>query len=140
MDAPNESPAPPALPERIRAFLSAPRYATIATVQPDGSAHQAVVWYGVDGDAILINSRRGRRWPANLERDPRISLAVFDDARPEHWVAVRGTVEVVRTGAAAVPDIQALARRYDGDPDAYLGQDRITFRISVNATFEYGDE
>ena len=135
MDVPNQSPA---LPDAIRRFLEAPRFATIATLLPDGSPHQAVIWYAVDSDGILINSRRGRRWPGNLERDPRMSMAVYDDAEPEHWVGLRGVAEVIRTGPPALLDIQALARRYDGNPDEYAGQDRVTFHIHVQTTFEYG--
>ena len=135
MDVPNQSPA---LPDAIRRFLEAPRFATVATLLPDGSPHQAVIWYELDGDGILINSRRGRRWPGNLERDPRISMAVYDDAAPEHWVGLRGVAEVIRTGPPALLDIQALARRYGGNPDEYVGQDRVTFHIRVQATFGYG--
>jgi PPOX class probable F420-dependent enzyme len=137
MDVPTKSSA---LPHGIRRFLETPRYATIATLLPDGAPHQAVVWYGLEGDGLIINSRRGRRWPANLERDPRISLAVDDDADPEHWVGLRGVAEVIRTGPPALLDIQALARRYDGDPDEYVGQERVTFLIHVHRTFEYGDD
>ncbi len=137
MDVPNQSPA---LPDAMRRFLEAPRFATIATLMTDGSPHQAVVWYDVDGDGILINSRRGRRWPGNLERDPRISMAVYDDANPEHWVGLRGVAQVLRDGPPALLDIQALARRYSGDPNEYVGQDRVTFRIRVLTTFEYGGD
>jgi len=138
MAAPNQSPA---LPDAVRRLLEAPRYATIATLQPDGTAHQAVVWYGLDDTgSLFINSRRGRRWPANLERDPRIAIAVYDDADPDHWVSVRGTTEVVRAGEPAVADIQALARRYGGNPGDFVGQDRITFRVHPTATFDYGDD
>jgi PPOX class probable F420-dependent enzyme len=138
MDVPNESRP---LPDAVRRFLEPPRHATIATLQPDGSVLQAVVWYGLeDGRSLLINSRNGRRWPANLERDPRIAVAVYDDADPDHWVSIRGTVEVVRSGEPAVADIQALARRYRGNPADFVGQDRITFRVHPQATFHYGDE
>ena len=138
MDVPNESRP---LPDAVRRFLEAPRHATIATLQPDGSVLQAVVWYGVEptGD-LMINSRNGRRWPANLERDPRIAVAIYDDADPDHWVSIRGTVSVVRSGEPAVADIQDLARRYGGNPADFIGQDRITFRVHPQATFHYGDE
>ena len=61
-----------------RAFLEAPgRFATIATIDPDGSPLQAVVWYRLrDDGSILINSLVGRRWPSNLLRDPRMSVTV----------------------------------------------------------------
>jgi PPOX class probable F420-dependent enzyme len=126
------------IPDTIRAYLDAVRWATIGTINPDGSPHQAVIWYLVDGDKILVNSRRGRQWPRNLERDGRTSLAIQDCSEPEHWVGLRGVARVVRTGEAAVRDIEAMARRYGDDPDVFRGQDRITFEISVAHAFEYG--
>jgi PPOX class probable F420-dependent enzyme len=126
------------LPDPIRTFLEAPRNATIATIGPDGAPHAAVVWYGLDGDDLLINSRRERHWPRNLARDPRISFAVPDIDLPNHWVGVKGRATLVREGDAALADIQALARRYGGNPDGFLGQDRVTYRIVVESTFEYG--
>ena len=139
MDArpsPTLSSAP--LPDPIRAFLAEPRVAAIATLNPDGSPHQAVVWYALDGESLMINSRRERRWPQNLARDGRISVAVPEGERPYHWVGVKGRAELLREGAAAVDDIQALARRYGKDPEKYAGQDRVSFRIVVESTFEYG--
>ena len=129
-----------ALPNAIRTFLEQPRYATLATIGADGTPHQAVIWYGVDGDDLLINSRRERRWPSNLLNDPRLSLAVQDGNEPNHWVGVKGRAELLRDGPAALADIRALARRY-GDPDGgrFEGQDRVTYRVVVESTFEYGD-
>ena len=126
------------LPEPIRTFLAAPRNATIATIGADGAPHAAVVWYGLDGDDLLINSRRERHWPRNLARDPRISFAVPDIDVPNHWVGVKGRATFLRDGDAALADIQALARRYAGNPDGFVGQVRVTYRIVVESTFEYG--
>jgi PPOX class probable F420-dependent enzyme len=129
----------PGLSAEIRAFLEAPRYATISTVNADGSPHQAVVWYVVEGDDLLINSRRGRRWPSNLLRDPRIAVAVYEVADPNHWVGLKGSAELLREGAAAVEDIMGMARRYGKDPNEYLGQDRVTYKVRITSTYEYGD-
>jgi PPOX class probable F420-dependent enzyme len=126
------------LPDPIRAFLAAPRYATLATLGADGAPHQAPIWYDLDGDDLLINSRRHRHWPRNLLRDPRLSIAVIDADEPEHWVGVKGHAELLRDGDSAMLDIQALARRYGRDPSAYDGQDRVTYRVVVESTFEYG--
>jgi PPOX class probable F420-dependent enzyme len=135
---PRPGPSTP-LPDPIRAFLEEPRIATIATINPDGSPHQAVVWYAVDGDDLLINSRRERQWPRNLARDGRISVAVPQGDRPYHWVGVKGTAELFRKGDEATADIQALARRYGKNPGKYEGQDRVTYRIVVDSTFDYDD-
>jgi PPOX class probable F420-dependent enzyme len=126
------------LPERIRAFLAEPRYATLSTLNPDGSPHQAIVWYALDGDDLLINSRAERQWPTNLRRDPRISFAVYEVERPFHWVGLKGRAEVEHEGDDATHDVEALARRYGKDPAAYRGQNRLTFRVRLDKTYEYG--
>ena len=81
-------PDPTPLPDHVRAFLAAPgRFATLATLDPDGTPRQAVIWYRLDADGrIVINSADGRRWPANLRRDPRCSLV---DRRPGRRLLVR---------------------------------------------------
>ena len=127
-----------ALSDPIRQFLEEPRIATIATINPEGTPHQAVIWYAVDGDDILINSRRERRWPANLARDPRISIAVPEAERPYHWVGVKGLASELHDGDAATADIQAMATRYGKNPATYTGQQRVTFRVVVASTYEYG--
>jgi PPOX class probable F420-dependent enzyme len=130
--------SPTPLPDPIRAFLTDPRIATISTLNPDGSPHQAVVWYALDGADLLVNSRRGRRWPRNLIRDPRISMAVYEAERPHHWIGVKGRAALLHEGDEATADIKVLARRYGEDPEQYARQDRVTFRIVALSTFEYG--
>ena len=120
-----------------RAFLATPRFATIATVGPDGAPHQAVIWYKLDGDDLIINSRPERRWPRNLAADPCISIAIYELEQPEHWFGLKGRAELLHEGAEATADIQALARRYGGDPATYAGQARVSYRIRVERVFEY---
>lgn len=95
----------------VRHFLqSAVRNATIATINPNGSPHQTVVWYLLRGDEIVLNSRVGRRWPTNLARDPRISFMVeagFDA------VALGGIVEIDDDQQSAQADIAEMAHRYE---------------------------
>lgn len=63
-----------AIDPAVLEFLAGDRFASIATIDPDGAPRQAVVWYRLDGEEIVINSKVGRRWPTNLLRDGRISL------------------------------------------------------------------
>ena len=125
------------LTPEARAFLTTPRFATIATVGTDGAPHQAVIWYLLDGDDLVINSRPERRWPRNLAADPRISMAIYEIEQPEHWFGLKGRAELLHEGAEATADIQALARRYGGDPAKYAGQARVSYRIRVERVFEY---
>ena len=126
------SPAHPAtLPKQLspaaRDFLDALRFAVIATLNEDGSPHQAVVWYAVDEDGILVNSAEGRRWPANLRRDPRVELTVTDGYR---YVQVGGTVEVDDDQGRAQAAIAAMARRYHADDPAHA-EDLIANRFML---------
>ncbi len=145
------APAPPAAPRRpfafpadARRFLEDARFAVIATINPDGSPHQAVVWYRLDDDSITINSAEGRRWPSNLRRDPRISFFVEDGYR---WVSVRGAVDTIEEQTTAQADIASMAYRYHEDvteaedliTNRFQKQQRVSFRIhptSVSADLE----
>ena len=129
----------------MRSFLEAPRYAVLATINPNGSPHTAVVWYLIDDDGIVVNSAEGRRWPSNLRRDPRVSFAVEDGL---DWVSLRGEVEVVDNQAQAQADIAAMAYKYDSREDAdrsisnqFTRERRVSFRLRPAAVHaELGGE
>ena len=136
------------LTDRVRAFLDDERYATISTIDPDGAPRQAVVWYTLDGDEFVINSRIGRRWPSNLLRDPRIALSVIDAADSARWAGLTGTVRPITDRATTQADIAGMARRYDADdPDAirrsladFESQDRISFRFRPTSVHDHLDD
>jgi PPOX class probable F420-dependent enzyme len=128
------------------AFLDALRFATISTIDPDGAPRQAVIWYTVDGDEIVINSAVGRRWPSNLVRDPRIAFAVTDAADGYRWIGLTGTVRAVTDQPTAQADIAGMARRYHADePDEaerliserFTRQERISFRFSPTIVHDH---
>jgi PPOX class probable F420-dependent enzyme len=132
----------------IRDFLtSGPHYAIVATLDPDGSPRQAVTWYLVDGDDIILNSLVGRRWPNNLLRDPRISVAINEQGFDERWVGITGAATPIVDQTTAQADIAAMARRYNADPEAaetlirtrFETQERISFRIRPLAVHEHLD-
>lgn len=129
-------------------FLDAPNYATIATLDPDGAARQAVVWYTLEGRELVLNSAIGRRWPANLLRDPRVSVAVMDRHDGLRWVGVNGVVRVVRDQSTAQADIAGMARRYHADDpeegerlirERFEQQERVSFRLTLADVYEHLD-
>lgn len=132
----------PDLDRRVREFLATPgRYATLATLDPDGSPLQAVVWYELEPEGtVLINSLEGRRWPTNLLRDPRASLTVEDGY---DYVSMRGIAEHLHQGEAASRDIERLARRYATGQDlerrlnGFRGQRRISFRFHPRSVLRH---
>ena len=136
------------LPERVRTFLAADRFVTLGTIDPDGSPRQAVIWYRLDGDEFVVNSKVGRRWPSNLERDPRVSLAVSDQADGYRWVGLTGTATLIDDQPTAQADIAEMARRYHADDPAkaerlvrtqFEKQRRVTYRIAIDAVHDHLD-
>ena len=115
------------------------RFASLATINADGSPHQTVVWYMIEGDTVVLNGAAERVWVTNLRRDPRLSLAVEDGYR---WMSVRGTVERVDLGAIGQADAAISARHYHADePEVaetlihgrFELQERVSFRLSLTA-------
>ena len=136
------------LPDHVRAFLAEPHFATIATVGADGTPNQAVIWYRFEGDRIVVNSAIGRRWPANLLRDPRISVAIVDRHDGLRWVGFTSSAEAIRDQPTAQADIAEMARRYHADNpeegeriirDRFQRQERISFRIAIGSVHDHLD-
>jgi hypothetical protein len=133
-----------ALTPRQRAFLEAPLFAAVGTTDANGAPRQAVIWYRLEDDGrILLNSRLTRFWPANLQRDGRVSLAVIG---PDgySWLGLVGHVVAVDDDHdRALADIVALAWRYhpDGpataDLDSYAAYPRVTFRIAIDGVHDH---
>ncbi len=130
------------LSDRQRAFLEGPRFATLATVEPDGSSHLTAMWYLLDGDEVMFNTARERRKVANLAQDDRVSLLVLDGYT---FVRVRGRARLSATGEAALADIHRLAVRYDGEASAaramerFRTQERLSYRFAITGVYASGD-
>lgn len=115
---------------RVRKLLTDPNYAVISTLNPDGSIHSTVIWINLEDDAVAVNSAVGRKWPTNLERDPRVTLLIYENRDPYNFVEIRGTATATREGANE--HIDALAKKYlgvDRYPGYRPGEERIKFVI-----------
>jgi hypothetical protein len=132
------------LTDRQRAFLEQPLFAAIATTDASGAPRQAVIWYRLEADGrIMINSRVGRSWPASLQRDGRVSLAILS-ADGYSWIGLTGSVdEVEEDRARALDDILALAWRYhpegptESSVEGFRGFPRISFRIAIDRVHDH---
>lgn len=132
----------------VRDFLTSDlHFATIATIDPDGAPRQAVIWYRLDDEAIVINSRVGRRWPTNLLRDGRIAISVTDRTDGYRWIGMTGVAEPLTHQPTAQADIAEMARRYHADDpaeaesmvDEFERQERISFRVRPLAVHTHLD-
>jgi PPOX class probable F420-dependent enzyme len=135
------------LSDKTRTFLDHTHYATVATSDPDGAPRQATIWYTLDGDDLIINSLAGRRWPNNLLRDARVSIAVRAGEDGYRWVGLSGVAEPITDQAIAHADIAGMARRYHAHEPETIGpmvarfesQERISFRVQVLTVHDHLD-
>jgi PPOX class probable F420-dependent enzyme len=82
-------------PAELDAFLAEPRFAAVTTLRRDGSPVQTVLGFEWDGEAMSLSLRSTRLTVKRLARDPRISIAVFNNEYPPKWVVIQGTAEIV---------------------------------------------
>ena len=131
------------LSPEVRRFLSQPHFATVATINPDGLPHQSVMWYELQGDSILLNTRRGRVKDRNLRRDPRVSVCVENGYQA---VTIVGRAQLIDDQQVAQADILRLAERYDGRESAlrraesFGREERVTVRVPIERVTAYGFE
>lgn len=102
------------LPEDLTSLLDANTYAILCTLNPDGAPQSSVIWATYHGDDVLFSTILGRRKTLNMQRDPRVSLCLYDPTNPGRYVEVRGRVWLTEAGGPEL--IDQLSRRYDGAP------------------------
>ncbi|WP_432096009.1 PPOX class F420-dependent oxidoreductase [Streptomyces sp. bgisy100] len=123
-----------ALSDDLKKLIDSPVFATVGTVQPDGSPQLSVVWVKRDGDDVLFSTTVGRRKEKNLRRDPRVTVLVNPADAPYTYAEIRGTATLTTEGGREL--IDALSMKYAGKPYADFnpasGQDaeRVVVRIT----------
>jgi len=117
----------------VEAFLDEPRFAVLATTNPDGTIHQTVMWYRRDGGNIIMNTRKGRRKPNNLDRDNRASFCIEDEGR---YLALTGIIEIDEDREKGVADMGVMTLRYEGpEKTEQLMRDEYTHQHRIVMTF-----
>lgn len=119
-----------------RMFIE-PYYGVVATVRPDGSPQQTVVWLDYDGENVVFNTAEGRAKPRHIRANPNASVAVVDPEDPYRWIAVSGPAEMSEEGAAE--HINELSHKYRGrDYDLPANQQRLIVRVKPERITAYG--
>ena len=118
-------------------LLVEPNFATVGTLNADGSPQLSIVWIDWDGQDVLFNTAAGRAKPRNLARDPRVSVLVADRADGYRWVAVRGSARMTSDGAD--DHIDRLARKYTGNGwQRKPAEQRLLVRVRPERVSAYG--
>lgn len=132
------------LTEKARAFLNEPRFAVLATLNPDGTIQQTVMWYALDGDKIVMNTAAGRKKHLNLQRNPHASICVEDD---QDFVTISGALRIVEDAEDGQRTAAFMARRYRSQEDAqqvidnqFSREPRLTLELSMDRVIINGLE
>ena len=128
------------LSDKARAFLQEKRFAVLATINPDNTPQLSAMWYELDGDEILMNTKVGRVKERNLRRDPRVSICIEDGY---NYLTLSGTAQVIDDKATAHADIKRLAPRYHNPAkaeqmmrDQFSKEQRVTIRMTIERVVE----
>jgi PPOX class probable F420-dependent enzyme len=108
------------LTDDLLALLRQPSTCYIATSMADGSPQLTQTWVDTDGEHVLINSVQSHVKIRNIERDPRVAVAISAPDNPSRYFQVRGRVVSVTTDGA-VDHIEMLAQKYLGKPYPWYG-------------------
>lgn len=108
------------LSQDLLTLLRQPSPCYIATTMPDGSPQLTQTWVDTDGEHVLINTVQGFQKAKNVERDPRVAVAISDPANPFRYYEVRRRVVHVTTEGEA-EHIEKLAQRYLSGPYPWFG-------------------
>ncbi|HTW40755.1 MAG TPA: PPOX class F420-dependent oxidoreductase [Solirubrobacteraceae bacterium] len=125
---------------RAEELLKGKNFCLVSTIRKDGSVQAAPVWVDVQDGQPVLNTAEGRAWPANLERDPRVTLTVMNMENPYEYVSIRGRV-AERTHEGADAHIDALAMKYLGQetyPYRQPGERRVIVKVAPESVGVHG--
>lgn len=106
-------------------------FATMVTINPDGSPQATILWVTRDGDDLLLSGTTTRQKTKNLAKDDRVSVVIPKPNPQEGGLEVRGTASVTDEGGREL--INRLYRKYIGEGD-YPWDEPGTVRVVYRVT------
>ena len=122
------------LPDELKAVLDGPNFASLATINEDGSPHNSTMWVERDENLVVFNTVAGRIKWRNMKRDPRVGVTTYAKDNPYSQFTISGrVVDIDELGAEE--GIDRLAHKYLG-VDRYEwrqpGQVRVLVRVAAS--------
>ena len=125
------------LTEEQASLLKGKNFAVVGTVGEDGIPQLTINWIDWDGECVVFNTAEGRVKPANIRRNPVVSVCVYNHENPYQYLTVIGPAEI--SDAGAEEHINELSHRYFGRDYHYVdGEKRLIVRITPDRVFARG--
>jgi PPOX class probable F420-dependent enzyme len=119
------------LDKTIRQLAKGPNFAAVTTLLPSGHFQTQPIWVDADEESIYLNTEVDRTKFKNVERDPRITVMIWDRDNPYKYGEVRGRVVDTVRGEPARRMIDDLSRKYNGKPypAEAIGSERVILKV-----------
>jgi len=101
---------------KVRELAAGPNFAAVTTALPSGHFQTQPIWVTADDEHVYLNTEIHRAKYKNVERDPRITVMIWDRDNPYRYVEVRGRVVEKIRGDRARRMIDELSMKYNGRP------------------------
>lgn len=117
--------------DTVKELATSACFAALTTLLPDGQPQTQLMWVDATDEHILINTEVERAKFHNVQRDPRVTVAIFDPGNPYHYAEVRGRVTGTVGGPEARAHIDQLSHKYLGTPyQNPIGSARVILQIT----------
>lgn len=124
----------------LLALASGKNFAALTTLMADGQPQTQIMWVGADDEHLLINTEVHRQKFKNTQRDPRVTVTVFNADNAYQYVEARGRVVGTVGGDEARAHIDELAQKYMG-VDSYpnpIQSERVVLQVAVDKVHKNG--
>lgn len=116
----------------VRELARRPNFACLSVVLRSGWPLTHVMWVDADSDHLLLNTEVHRAKFRAIERDPRVTVTIWEREDPYRYAEVRGRVVETVRGPEARAHIDALSRKYRGRDydERSIRSERVVLRIA----------
>lgn len=125
------------LPDDVKALLSKPNPAVMATLRNDGQPVSVATWYLYHDDKILLNMDESRVRLNHLRRDPRVSLTVLEEGAWYTHVSLQGRVVELKPDEG-LADIDRLSTHYTGEQYSNRTNARLSAWVEIETWHGWG--
>jgi PPOX class probable F420-dependent enzyme len=120
------------LDDAVVELATAPNFAALSTMMPDGHVQTQMMWVDTDGEYVFVNTEVDRQKFRNIQRNPVVTVLIFDKDNFWRWAEVRGRVVETITGPEARGHIDKMAKKYLGVDDYPnpIASERVLVKIA----------
>lgn len=134
-------------PTDLGDLFDQPRAAVLSIQRGDGTIFSRPVWHQFDGGRFWFQFPAGDRKIKLVEREPRVTVVLAEDAHPYRAIEVRGRLRLTRDGyherGAAICRRYVAAYDPTADVAAYLSDDPgvvAELIADVTTCWDYADD